>query len=96
MYDNQKIEDAVLALLGAFEFENGRVWKRFDFEVMLALAEKGLISDPRGRAESVHLTPRTAFSGPRRWRSSCSDAESRAGAYGANRSRSQPPSACSV
>jgi hypothetical protein len=41
MYDNQKIEDAVLALLGAFEFENGRVWKRFDFEVMLALAERG-------------------------------------------------------
>lgn len=57
MYDDQKIEDAVLALLGAFESDNGRVWKRFDFDVMLALAEKGLISDPRGRAESVHLTP---------------------------------------
>lgn len=57
MYDNQKVEDAVLALLGVFEFENGRVWKRYDFDVMQALAEKGLISDPRGRAESVHLTP---------------------------------------
>lgn len=57
MYDDQKIEDALLALLGAFEFDNGRVWKRFDFDVMLALSDKGLISDPRGRAESVHLTP---------------------------------------
>lgn len=57
MYDDKKIEDAVLALLGVFEFDNGRVWKRFDFDVMQALAEKGLISDPRGRAESVHLTP---------------------------------------
>ena len=57
MYDDQKIEDAVLALLGVFEFDNGRTWKRYDFEFMQALAEKGLISDPRGRAESVHLTP---------------------------------------
>ena len=57
MYDKQKIEDAVLALLGAFEFENGRAWKRFDFEVMASLADQGLISEPRGRAESVHLTP---------------------------------------
>jgi hypothetical protein len=56
-YDAQKIEDAVLALLGAFEFENGRAWKGFDFSVMDALAEKGLVSEPRGRAESVHLTP---------------------------------------
>lgn len=57
MRDPKKIEEAVLALLGAFEFENGRVWKRFDFEVMQSLANQGLISDPRGRAESVHLTP---------------------------------------
>lgn len=57
MYDSKKIEDAVLALIGAFAFDNGRVWKRFDFDVMQSLAEQGLISDPRGRAESVHLTP---------------------------------------
>lgn len=47
MYDDQKIEDTVLALLGAFEFENGRAWKRFDFDVMQTLAAKGLIIDPR-------------------------------------------------
>lgn len=57
MYDDQKIEDALLALLGVFEFDNGRAWKRYDFDVMQALADKGLISDPRGRSESVHLTP---------------------------------------
>lgn len=57
MYDKQKIEEAVLALLGAFEFDNGRVWKRFDFDVMEDLAAQGLISDPKGRAESVYLTP---------------------------------------
>jgi hypothetical protein len=29
----------------------------FDFGVMESLAAQGLISDPRGRAESVYLTP---------------------------------------
>lgn len=57
MRDPTKIEEAVLALLGAFESENGRAWKRFDFDVMQALADQGWISDPRGRAESIHLTP---------------------------------------
>lgn len=55
-YDPTKVEEAVLALLGVFEFEQGRVWKRYDFEVMDALYEKGYITPPRGRSESVHLT----------------------------------------
>jgi Domain of unknown function (DUF6429) len=49
MHDSIKIEEAVLALLGAFEFDNGRAWKRFDFDVMQSLADQGLISDPKGR-----------------------------------------------
>jgi hypothetical protein len=57
VHDPNKIEEAVLALLGAFEFESGRAWKRFDFDVMQSLAHQGLISDPRGKAESVRLTP---------------------------------------
>lgn len=57
MHDPKKIEEVVLALLGAFEFENGRAWKRLDFDVMQSLADQGLISDPRGKAESVQLTP---------------------------------------
>jgi hypothetical protein len=55
-YDDQKIAEAVLALLGVFEFENGRVWKRIDFGVMDELFEKGYISDPKGKSESVYLT----------------------------------------
>jgi len=55
-YDAAKIEQTVLALLGVFEFDNGRVWKRFDFGVMDDLFEKGYITNPRGRSESVCLT----------------------------------------
>lgn len=55
-YDDAKIEEAVLALFGVFEFENGRAWKRFDFDVMDTLHQKGYITDPKGRHESVHLT----------------------------------------
>ena len=55
-YDDTKIEDTALALLGAFEFDNGRAWKRFDFDVMEALFAKGMINDPRGKQASVYLT----------------------------------------
>lgn len=55
-YDADRIEEIILALLGVFEFDNGRVWKRYDFAVMDALHAKGFITDPRGRRESVHLT----------------------------------------
>ncbi len=39
-----------------FESDNGRVWKRIDFDVMDTLYAKGHITEPRGRQESVHLT----------------------------------------
>lgn len=55
-YAELNVQEAVLALLGAFEFEGGRPWKRYDFAVMEALHSQGLISDPHGRAESVRLT----------------------------------------
>jgi hypothetical protein len=55
-YDQDKIDEIVLALLGALEFDNGRAWKRLDFAAMDRLFDKGFISQPRGRAESVHLT----------------------------------------
>lgn len=57
-YDEVKLREAVLALLGAFEFENGRVWKQYDFSVIEALHEQGLITDPHGRSESMYLTER--------------------------------------
>jgi len=56
MYDEAKIENAVLALFGVFEFEGGRVWKKFDFDVMNALYTKGYITNPVGKAHSVNLT----------------------------------------
>ena len=55
-YDDAKIEDAVLALLALYSFDGGRSWKGFDFEVMSRLNEQGYISDPIGKAKSVHLT----------------------------------------
>jgi hypothetical protein len=54
--DPEKIEQAVLALLGAFEFEHGRVWKGYDFDVMKRLFEKGYITDPVGKGHSVYIT----------------------------------------
>lgn len=55
-YDQDKIDEAILALLGALEFEGGRAWKRLDFDAMDRLHASGMISQPRGRAESVYLT----------------------------------------
>ncbi|WP_070885484.1 hypothetical protein J3Q00_07335 [Pseudomonas sp. D2-3] len=55
-YDDQKISEVVLALLGVFEFENGRIWKRIEFSVMDELFEKGYITDPKGKSESAYLT----------------------------------------
>lgn len=55
-YDMTKVEDAVLALLGVFEFDHGRAWKRYDFDTMDSLHGKGLITQPRSRTESVELT----------------------------------------
>ena len=55
-YDEDKIDEVILALLGVFEFQGGRVWKRFDFDAMDRLHASGMISEPKGRAESVYLT----------------------------------------
>jgi hypothetical protein len=56
MYDESKIEEIVLALFGAFEFENGRVWKQFEFGVMNSLHEKGYIHDSHNKSKSFQLT----------------------------------------
>lgn len=56
-YDQARIEDAALALLAVFSFEDGRAWKGFDFDVMDRLHARGLISDPKGKSKSVFLSP---------------------------------------
>ena len=57
MHDPQKIEEAVLALLGVFQFDQGRCWKSYDWDVMNALHAQGWITDPHSAAKSVYLTP---------------------------------------
>lgn len=59
MYDNRKIEDAVLALmhLNAFKDKFGwRAWKGFPWDATDGLYERGLIGDPKSQAKSVTLT----------------------------------------
>lgn len=54
--DDDKIDEAVLALLLLGRHDGDRAWKGFDWEAMNRLYEKGFISDPRGKAKSVVFT----------------------------------------
>ena len=50
--NNERIDQAVLALLSLGLHDGMRVWKSFDWVVMSRLHEKGFISDPVGKAKS--------------------------------------------
>jgi hypothetical protein len=54
--DNDKIDDAVLALLYLGLHDGARAWKGFDWDATDRLHEKGYITDPRGKAKSVVFT----------------------------------------
>ena len=54
--DNDKIDEAVLALLLLGIHDGARAWKGFDWESMNRLHAKGLISEPRGKAKSIAFT----------------------------------------
>ena len=54
--DNDKIDEAVLALLYLTLHGNGRAWKGHDWDALDRLHRKGMISDPVGKAKSVVLT----------------------------------------
>jgi len=54
--DEDRIDDAVLALLLLGRHEHWRAWKGFDWDAMERLHKKGLIDSPRGRAKSVVFT----------------------------------------
>src|SRR5260370_30532137 len=54
--DNDRIDDAVLALLHLDLHDKFRAWKGFDWDAMNRLYEKGYISDPVGKAKSVVFT----------------------------------------
>ena len=54
--DEDKVDDAVLALLYLTLDRNGRAWKSMDWTTMNRLHEKGNISNPVSKAKSVWLS----------------------------------------
>jgi hypothetical protein len=54
--DEDKIDDAVLALLWLTLHDERRAWKGFDWAALGRLHRKGLILDPAGKVKSVALT----------------------------------------
>jgi hypothetical protein len=54
--DTEKIDEAMLALLYLTLHEENRAWKGFPWDAMDRLHDKGLISNPLGKAKSVLLT----------------------------------------
>jgi len=54
--DDNKIDDAVLALLFLTLHDEVRAWKSVDWDAMNRLHEKGMIADPVNKAKSVVLT----------------------------------------
>lgn len=54
--DEDKIDEAALALLYLTIHEQRRVWKQLDWDVTNRLHEKGFILDPVSKTKSVVLT----------------------------------------
>lgn len=54
--DEDKIDEAVLALLYLTLHDSNRAWKSFDWDAMGRLHEKGLIENPVGKAQSILFT----------------------------------------
>jgi Alpha amylase, catalytic domain/Domain of unknown function (DUF6429) len=54
--DEDKVDDAVLALLRLTLHDGQRAWKGFDWDTLDRLYRKGLIGDPVNKAKSVVLT----------------------------------------
>ena len=54
--DEERIDEAALALLWLTLHDGDRAWKGFDWDVLRRLHAKGLIDDPVGRAKSVAFT----------------------------------------
>ncbi len=55
-FDEDKIDEAALALLYLTLHEQRRAWKQLDWDVTNRLHQKGLILDPVGKTKSVVLT----------------------------------------
>ena len=55
-YDEDKVDEMVLALLFLTTHHGGRAWKGHDWGAMDRLHKKGMILDPVSKAKSVVLT----------------------------------------
>lgn len=55
-YNQDKIDETVLATLLLTLHDGNRAWKGHDFEVLDRLHEKGYILNPKGKVKSVVLT----------------------------------------
>ena len=55
-YNQDKIDETVLATLLLTLHDENRAWKGYDFEVLDRLYKKGYIYNPKGKAKSVVLT----------------------------------------
>ena len=55
-YNQDKIDETVLATLLLTLHEDNRAWKGHSFDVMDRLYEKGYIFNPKGKAKSVVFT----------------------------------------
>jgi hypothetical protein len=55
-YDQEKVDEIVLALMQLTLHDYRRAWKGFDWDVLDRLYEKGWIDNPRSKAKSVLLT----------------------------------------
>lgn len=51
--NNDRIDEAILALLYLGLHDGTRAWKSFDWDAMARLHAKGYITDPVGKAKSV-------------------------------------------
>ena len=52
-YDQDKVDEMVLALLWLTRADPRRAWESHDWDTMDRLHAKGYISDPKSRAKSV-------------------------------------------
>ena len=55
-WDEDRIDEAVLALLQLMLHDGCRAWKGHDWDALGRLHAKGMIHDPVGKTKSVRLT----------------------------------------
>jgi hypothetical protein len=55
-YDENRVDDAVLALMYLTIHDGERAWKGFDWDALDRLHKKGFIAEPKNKAKSVILT----------------------------------------